>query len=61
MDLDIAVLNGMRLEDKPEPGMLLKIVKKGKPTKRNLRMELKPEIKKREPILPPLKLEKREP
>ncbi|MFQ5483038.1 MAG: M48 family metalloprotease, partial [Nitrospinaceae bacterium] len=41
-DLDIAVLNGMRLEDRPSPGTLLKIVREGR-REDGTRLELQPD------------------
>lgn len=42
-DLDIAILNGMRMEDKLEPGTLLKLVRKGKPENHQI-LDLKPDL-----------------
>ncbi len=42
-DLDIAILNGMRIQDKLEPGTLLKLVRKGKPDNKQI-LDLKPDL-----------------
>ncbi len=44
-DLDIAVLNGMRLEDKLEPGFLVKLIRDGKAEIRQT-IDLRPELDK---------------
>ncbi len=44
-DLDIAILNGMRLEDELKPGTLLKLVREGQPKKLKI-LDLKPDLAK---------------
>ena len=50
-DMDIAILNGMRPEDKPEPGMLLKLVREGKSEIRQM-LDLRPLPSKKQEVAP---------
>ncbi len=43
MDLDIAILNGMRIQNKLEPGTLLKLIRDGKPEHHQI-LDLKPDL-----------------